>query len=160
MFYGIFALPLFGESKPIPILNTPYAEGGARLSPNGRWLAYDSNESGRFEVYVRPFPDPGGKWQVSSEGGYNPAWSGDGKELFYRAPGFRMMAVPVETEGTFEAGTPVQLFDVRPGRSIFGGEYEVADDGQRFLFVLRAGEEDELKPYTVVLNWMAELGEQ
>ena len=115
--------------------------------------------AGEWEIYVRPFPDAGGKWQVSTTGGREPEWRGDGRELFFLSRGDKVMAVPVETEGDFEAGAPGPLFEVRPGGSLFGGVYDVTNDGQRFLFILKAGEE-ERPSFNVVLNWMAELSER
>ncbi len=159
MFTDIYAVAMSGDAEPIPLVVTPFEEAGARLSPNGRWLAYHSNESGTHQIYVRPFPEAGGKWQISSGGGHEPEWRGDGRELYYLAPGNQLMAVPVVTEGGFEAGTPEPLFTVRRGSSTFDGTYDVTEDGQRFLFILQAGEEEEQAPYQVVLNWTAELEE-
>jgi serine/threonine protein kinase len=158
MFTDIYAVAMSGDGAPTSLVATDFDEGGGRLSPNGRWLAYHSDESGDNEIYVRPFPEPGGKWQVSSAGGYEPEWRGDGMELYYLAPGNRLMAVPVETEGEFKAGSPEPLFTVNRGSSTFGGVYDVAQDGERFLFILQTGEEEHA-PFTVVLNWPAELRE-
>ncbi len=93
---GIWVFPLEGERKPRPFLQTPFYDGGARFSPDGRWLAYVSDESGRFEIYVQPFPGPGGKWQISNGGGIEPVWAKNGRELFYRN-GDRMMDVEITT---------------------------------------------------------------
>lgn len=102
----LWALPLSGDRKPVPILMTPFTEGQGQLSPDGRWIAYRSSKSGRPEVYVQPFPPSGGKWQISTAGGHEPRWRRDGKELFYTL-GQKILAVPVKTEGaTFEAGIP------------------------------------------------------
>jgi hypothetical protein len=144
-------------------LRTEFAERNGRFSPDGRWVAYDSNESGRYEIYVRPFsPEAGAgvdKWPVSTGGGEQPRWRGDGKELFHLGPDRRMMAVEVRTAGgRFEAGIPKALFptrvNLRPGLST--ESYAVRADGQRFLI---ASEDDEAvsQPATVVLNWTAGL---
>jgi Tol biopolymer transport system component len=108
------------------------------LSPDGRWLAYVSNESGGYEVYVQPFPGPGRKWQVSTEGGTEPVWSRNGRELFYRS-GRKMMAVDIATGPAFAAGIPKMLFDGDYARltTVFGGQnYDVTPDGQHFIMVL------------------------
>ena len=102
-----------GERKPFPVVQTPFDEAAGQLSPDGRWVAYQSNESGSVEIYVRPFPGPGGQWQVSTAGGSQPRWRSDGKELFYVAPDARLMAVPIAVGAdsqTLESGAPVPLF--------------------------------------------------
>ena len=107
----LMLLPLAGDRRPQPLLQTPYDELNAELSPNGRWLAYESNESGRYEIYVRPFPNvTAGRWQVSTSGGTRPLWARNGQELFYESMG-ALMRVPVTTGSTFAAGTPSKLFD-------------------------------------------------
>ncbi|MBI2833800.1 MAG: serine/threonine-protein kinase, partial [Acidobacteria bacterium] len=102
----LWVLPLFGDRKPYPFLKTEFDESQARFSPDGRWMAYVSNESGRLEVYVRPFPGPGTKWQISPNGGSQPQWRRDGKELFYIAADHRLMAVAVKSGAMFEAAAP------------------------------------------------------
>ena len=122
------------------------------FSPDGRWLAYVSNESGRFEVYVQAYPGPGGKWPISIEGGNEPLWSRDGRELFYRE-GNRMMAVAVRTVPTFTTEKPRLLFEgsyvLRPNVA----NYDVSLDGQRFLMIKEEGQ----APINVILNWFEEL---
>jgi len=111
---GLWVLPLFGERKPFPFTHTPFTELFGEISPDGRWLAYHSTESGRSEVYVRPFPSGSGKWPVSTDGGVYMRWRRDGKELFYvnNVSGSPLMAVPIQTDGsTFRAGIPRVLFD-------------------------------------------------
>ena len=138
------------------VANTPAEETLASLSPDGRWVAYQTNESGRFEVVVQLFPDAGGKWQVSTNGGAAPRWRADGKELYYLAPDATMMAVPITAAGTsFEAGAPVALF---PTRIVDGGtptqnrpQYAVARDG-RFLINQPVGDASAA-PITLILNW-------
>ena len=128
------------------------------FSPDGRWLAYVSDESGRYEVYVQPYPGPGGKWQISTGGGKEPLWARDGRELFYRN-GEQMMAVEITTEPTFSAGTPRLLFEgTYLSGTVFLAYYDVSPDGQRFLMV-QASEQQASDPtqINVVLNWFEEL---
>jgi len=146
--------------KAQPFLRTPFNEGAARFSPNGRWLAYVSDESGHldWEIYVQPYPGPGGKWQISTEGGTEPVWNPNGRELFYRS-GDKMMAVDITTEPSFAAGKPRVLFEGQyvPTPASFPN-YDVTPDGQRFL-MLKPGEAGEAVPtqINVVLNWFEEL---
>ena len=104
------------DRKAQPFLRTPFNEAAPRFSPDGRWLAYISDESGRYEIYVQPYPGPGGKWQISTEGGTEPVWNPNGRELFYRN-GDKMMAVDIATQPGFSAGKPRMLFE---------GQYEIA----------------------------------
>ena len=147
-----------GQSrKAQPFLRTPLNESVPRFSPDGRWLAYVSNESGRPEIFVQPYPGPGGKWQISTESGTEPAWNRNGRELFYRS-GNKMMAVVITTEPTLSAGKPRMLFEGRYLRSDFpqtGMAYDVSPDGQRFLMV-KPGEEVN-NQINVVQNWFEEL---
>ena len=140
-------------------LRTPFTEGAPTFSPDGRWIAYVSNKSGRPEIYVQPFPGPGGKWQISTDGGLEPAWRRDGRELFYRS-GNRMMAVPITTGSGFTAGKPAMLFEREYAASAFpatGVAYDVSLDGQRFLMVKELEAGDSLRQINVVLNWFEEL---
>jgi hypothetical protein len=126
----------------------------SRFSPDGRWIAYSSDESGRWEVYVRPFPGPGGKWQVSTSGGDYPEWRRDGKELFYlsadeKFADEKIMAVPVRLAPTFQAGAPVALFPV-PHVST----YQVSLDGQKFLVNTFSGEQGS-RSLTLITDWTA-----
>ena len=159
----LWALRLSGDRKPFPVVQTPFDEVHGQFSSDGRWVAYASNETGRYEVYVRPFPGSGGKSQVSTGGGIYPRWRHDGKELFYIAPDNRMMAVPIQVAGTLSAGTAVALFPTQlatGGQVGIGGfnshaEYAVAADG-RFLMNVTA-DEAVTSPITVVVNWAAGL---
>jgi Tol biopolymer transport system component len=155
--YDIFTLPL-KESKAQPFLRTPSIETAPRFSPDGRFIAYSSDESGRVEVYVRPYPGPGGKWQISTEGGMEPVWNPKGRELFYRS-GNKMMTVEVATQPAFSAGKPKLLFEgpYTPTPRSFP-DYDVSPDGQRFL-MLKASEQAQAAPtqINVVLNWFEEL---
>ncbi len=158
----IWVLPLQGDRKPFPYLATAAGEHGPRFSPDGRWLAYDSDESGRSEVYVQAFDGapaaPGaGKWQVSSSGGSQPRWRADGKELFYLSPRGEQMAVDVETAGTFAAGPPQPLFAAPPPLAGPAGPYAPyapSADGQRFLWKLPTAERARV-PIDVFVNWPA-----
>ncbi len=152
----IGVLPLFGDRKPIPFLGTPAIETHARFSPDGKWIAYTSDESGRFEVYVQAFPGPGGKWQISTRGGLQPMWRGDGRELYYLTMDGRMMAVSIKTDAGFVAGVPVPLFDARVPIGPATALYAVSADGRRFLLNVPVNS-DQIAPLTVVLNWNAEL---
>jgi Tol biopolymer transport system component len=169
----IMALPLEGERKPMVVLQTPFFEGGGVFSPDGRWIAYQSNESGRNEVYARAFPPAaaaaGGQWQVSNQGGTRPRWRGDGKELFYLAlalnPGdsvshlgqsTRMMAAGIRITATgVETDTPRELFTIFVDAGM-ASPYDVTPDGQRFL-VEEILFTDRPAPLTVVTNWQAGL---
>jgi Tol biopolymer transport system component len=151
----VWALPLTGDRKPITVLQTSFRESGAVFSPDGRWIAYTSDESGRAEVYVAPFPGPGRKWQVSSGGGTLPRWSGTGREIFFNGAGERIMAAEVSAHGdTFEVGRTQPLFQIRV--LAIGSVYDVTPDGQRFL-VNTANETQISVPMTLVVNWPAAL---
>ncbi|PYV69923.1 MAG: hypothetical protein DMG97_20590 [Acidobacteria bacterium] len=126
------------EGKASPFLQTRFTEGSGILSPDGRWLAYVSNESGMYQVYVQAFPGPGGKWQVSTDGGTEPVWARNGRELFYHS-GHKMMTVEVTSGPAFTAGNPKTLFESEyqsPSTGVFSGQnYDVTPDGQRFIMV-------------------------
>jgi Tol biopolymer transport system component len=146
----LWALPLDGDRKPLAVAQTTFQEVDGRFSPDGRWVAYVSNESGRPEIQLQPFPGPGAKLQVSTNGGNFPQWRRDGREIFYLGPDNRLMAVPVMlpiSGSVVEAGTPVALFATRPG-----SEFAVTPDGQRFL-INTLPEEAATPPITLILNW-------
>jgi eukaryotic-like serine/threonine-protein kinase len=153
----MWLLPLTGDRKPRPFLQTPFDKIQARISPDARWIAYTTNESGSFQVVVQSFPDPnGGKWQISADGGVEPKWRHDGKELYYLALDGKLMSVPIKAARTFEAERPVPLFQTvltvnrtRPDRD---RRYDVTHDGQRFLIVT-PGNRFGAVPVTVVVNW-------
>jgi serine/threonine-protein kinase len=147
-----------GDRKVQPFLQTPYDEAVPRFSPDGHWLAYISNESGRYEIYVQPFPGPGGKWQISTEGGEEPAWNPKGGELFYRS-GDKMMAVDISTQPAFAVGKPRMLFEGKyEHAAVPSTDYAVSADGQRFL-MLKPVDQAQSAPtqIVVVLNWFEEL---
>jgi Tol biopolymer transport system component len=159
---ALWVLPLEDEKEPFPFLQTEFNEGAGYFSPDGYWVVYDSDESGRYEIYVRRFSsdspaaasDTGGKWQVSYGGGQEPRWSADGKELYYMTPDWKVMAAEVTTNPVFQAGTPKLLFQAPQQASTTVGDYTV--DGKRFLF-LAPVEQTGQAPFTVVLNWQAGL---
>jgi Tol biopolymer transport system component len=145
------------KTKPGPFLETPFGEGAPALSPDGRWVAYVSNESGRNEVHVRPFPGPGERTTISTDGGNEPVWAANGRELFYRN-GDAMMAVDISTSSGLQAGRPKRLFEkhYEPTLALWPN-YSVSPDGQRFLMV-KTIEQGEAPPQiNVVLNWHEEL---
>ncbi len=158
--FDLWVLPLEGERKPWVWLNTPANETAARLSPDGKWIAYQSNESGRNEIYLQVFvpgaPASGGKRQLSTGGGANPQWRRDGRELYFIAAGGKLMAVEVTPGVELKAGTPKELFAPSDYRVNGDRGYTVTGDGQQFLFVTSA-DEASVPPFTVVLNWMAEV---
>jgi Tol biopolymer transport system component len=151
----IWVLPLDGDRKPEPVIQTPFNERMARFAPDGRWIAYMSNESGGSEVYVQSFPVSGRKWQISTNSGVQPMWRGDGRELFFFSLNGDMMAVPISPskDGGFEAGVPQKLFTALP-TILYGARnaWNVAPDGQRFLIVNAVGKTN-VAPITVVVNW-------
>jgi Tol biopolymer transport system component/predicted Ser/Thr protein kinase len=145
------------DHKIQSFLRTPATEGAAAFSPDGHWLAYVSDESGRFEVYVQPYPGPGGKWQISTDGGTEPVWNRNGRELFYRS-GNKMMAVDITVQPGFTVGKPRVLFEgsyVPTPATI--PNYDVSPDGQRFLIVKEDQQAKNLTQINVVLNWFEEL---
>jgi serine/threonine protein kinase/Tol biopolymer transport system component len=150
----LWALPITGnDRKPIVIIKTPFDELNGQFSPDGRWVAYETNESGRFEIVVQPFPSPTGKWQVSTGGGIQPRWRNDGKELYFVSLDGKLMAASITAGATFAAGTPVALFPVllAPGAGANKQEYMVSRDG-RFL-INQPAEASGASPITLILNW-------
>nr|HEV7953893.1 protein kinase [Candidatus Acidoferrales bacterium] len=158
----IWALPLFGDRKEFPLMNSAFDEREPQISPDGRWLAYCSDESGNYEIYVRPFSADGkvgdDKRRVSTNGGSEVKWRANGQELFYVAGDGQLMAVPVKTSGAgIEFGAPKALFKTRLfGQQAILHEFDVTPDGQRFIVGTLIGE-PKAPPPTVILNWTAEL---
>jgi Tol biopolymer transport system component len=158
----LFALSVNGDKKPIPLLTSEFNEVEGTVSQDGRWLAYASDESGTYEVYVQPFT-PGsskpssGKWQVSIGGGRDPHWRGDGREMYYIAADRKMMAVAVKTNGDrFVRSTPQALFEVRfPVEGTTVSRYAVSADGKRFLMAVEPEASSEAEPLHVTVNWLA-----
>jgi Tol biopolymer transport system component len=146
-------LPVAG-GEPTRFLTSKGSETNGQISPDGKWVAYASDESGNWEIYVTSFPSAAGKWQVSRGGGTEPRWRGDGKEIFYIGPGGMLMAVPVNGESTFETGTPAPLFQIRGRAPISSTDiftYDVAKDGKRFL-VNRYVKPEHVAPLTILLH--------
>lgn len=158
--WDLWVLPLFGNRKPKPFLQTEFDESQGQFSPDGRWVAYALNEYGRPEVYVQPFPGPGPKIQISTAGGIQPKWRRDGKGLFYRVDETgKLMAVEVKADGQFQAGVPQLL----SGQTVVtshgmqtGDHYAVSADGKR-VFSVKQNQESAAAPITVILNWTAGL---
>jgi len=162
---GAASLAETGGASVVTLLETRFNERNAVISPDGRWIAYDANLSGQFEIYVRPFPNVDeGQWQVSTGGGTQPAWARSGRELFYWGPGGGLMAVPVEPRATsWNAGAPVRLFGggggVYAANGFVARMYDVSPDGQRFLMVKLGTDPKNTAPpqIVVVQNWLEEL---
>ena len=153
----LWALPLSGDRKPFQYLADSYDQPQAALSPNGRFLAYTSNESGRYQVVVQPFPNPsGGKWQISVDGGSSPKWRRDGRELYFVGSDGWINAVLVSTDGGFQLGKSTPLFKApfAPADNSSGYRCDVTADGLRFLVLAPVGTESvRVAPLTVALNW-------
>jgi serine/threonine protein kinase len=146
----LWIVPVDGDKKPVAVAHTDFTENAGRISPDSKWMAYTSNESGRNEIYVQRFPQADGKWQISTDGGGTVRWRGDGREIFYTAPDNRLMAVSVtlpEEGANVEVGVPVSLFTMPAG-----AQYTVTPDGQRFLGSVPT-EEARVPPITIILNW-------
>ena len=152
--FGVYAISLDGKGEIRPFLQSTFTQTAARFSPNGRWVVYHSNESGRDEIYVQPYPGPGGKWLISTQGGTYPIWAHSGREIFYGSEN-RMMVVPVETQPTFKAGTPRMLF--QDANYLMQGNYDVAPDGQHFLMLKEKEAPASSKELSIVTNWTEEL---
>jgi len=152
----LWVLPLLGENKgkPFPFLQSEFEEFGGQFSPDAKWMAYASDESGRDEVYVRSFPGPGPKWRVSTAGGNSPRWRADGKELYYLAADENLMAVPMKLGSSLEPGVPQPLFETQ--KVVTRVRYTMTGDGQRFLVITPVGETTP-PSIAVVLNWTAVL---
>jgi serine/threonine protein kinase/Tol biopolymer transport system component len=155
----LWILPMFGDKKPFPFIKSPFDKRFGQFSPDGRWVAYESNESGRDEIYAQPFPGPGGKSQISTNGGAQPRWNKNGKEIFYISLDSKMVAAPVKVSSdgrSLEAGSPVSLFPIRlaggPVRRGQRQQYTVSPDGQRFLIIVDA-DENVTSPITIIYNW-------
>ena len=140
---------------PTPFLVTPADESSPALSADGHWLAYVSDESGRGEVYIQPYPGPGGRWLISTAGGTDPVWAPDGRELYYLQDD-QLMAVAIHTTQTVNAGTPRRLFEGRYERSDIGRNYDLSPDGKRFVMI-RSDEPGGTTQVNVVVNWLSEL---
>jgi dipeptidyl aminopeptidase/acylaminoacyl peptidase len=147
----LWLLPMSGDGKPEPFLKTAYSESNARVSPDGRWVAYQSDESGSPEVYVQSFPKPGRKVRVSGDGGFRPVWSRGGNELVYGTDDNELVAVPIEAGAEIRPGAPRKLFTLSD--LVTGGD--VTADGERFLMSTAA--EAPHREILLFLNWPVEL---
>jgi Tol biopolymer transport system component len=158
-FLDLWVLPMEG-GQPWPWLNTPYREPVGRFSPDAKWIAYQSNESGPMEIYLQAFtpgtPASSVNWRISTNGGVNPQWQRDGPELYYISADNKLMAVEMTLGAEVKYGSPKELFSLSDIGANPGASYAVTRDGQRFLFVANA-EDTSPTPFTVVLNWMAEM---
>jgi Tol biopolymer transport system component len=150
---SLFRLPLSGSRRPERLLNTPFSKDQFRVAPDGRWIAFNSLESGRWEVYAASFPSFTDKRQVSRNGGGQPLWRSDGKELFYLSLQGELMAVDTRLGATLETSDPTSLFQAPIGVNPIIDQYAVARDGQRFIFCPPGNSSGQ--PITVVVNWMA-----
>jgi len=159
--FDIFVAPLQPGGEPRPLLAHPaYHEVNGEISPDGRWIAYQSSESGRPEIYVRPFPDiQTGLWQISSGGGRYPMWARSGRELFYLSSEGALLAVPVESGTGFSHARAQELFDARPyfGYTV-ARPFDVSPDGRRFFMSRAVADDTSLRPSVVIVsNWFEEL---
>jgi serine/threonine protein kinase len=149
----VWVLPMEGDRKPVAVIRTEFSERDGAFSPDGRWIAYISDESGRNEIYVQPYPATGAKWQVSKNGGHWPRWRRDGKELFWLGPEGTMMAAAVSAGRTFQSGIVAPLFETGITRPL--ERYSASPDGQRFLLPMPVEERTGSSSATVVQNWLA-----
>jgi serine/threonine-protein kinase len=149
------------DGGPRPLVQTMFGEANGEVAPDGRWLAYQSDESGRDEIYVRPFPDVnGGRWQVSTGGGRTPLWARTGRELFYRSAGGGVMVVQVESGPVWRNRPPAQILSARyyDGAGLTGRTFDLSPDGQRFLVIKEGGgDQTTTPPIVVVQHWFEEL---
>lgn len=153
----IMMLPLQGPRKQEPSLRTRYTEANPVFSPDGRWVAYNSDESGRPEVYIQAFPERRGKWMISDGGGRAPRWRADGKELYWLAPGDVLTAASLELQPAgVRPGRPETLFRLSAGGQL--PFFDPAANGRRFLVLVPEGGQEPIRPMVVVQNWAAGLG--
>lgn len=145
--FDVWAVSLDGDKKRVPLVQTGFIDNEARVSPDGKWLAYGSNSSGRREIYVQAFENPSDRWQISTAGGRGPRWSPAGDELYYLSTDQKLMSVAVKTKPTFQAKPPVALF------SIEARDFDISRDGKRFLFATTLGA--PASPIGVITNWVA-----
>jgi eukaryotic-like serine/threonine-protein kinase len=152
----IWVLPLFGERKPFPVVQSPFRNWMSAISPDGKWMAYASDERGEQEIYITRFPGGGAKWQASNGSGYAPSWRGDGKELFFLSQDYHMMSVDVNASAeSVTLGAPRVVFQTSPS-TLALGPYAVTADGKRFLINFIGGQ-DSSEPLTLVTDWTTEL---
>jgi hypothetical protein len=156
--FDLWFVPATGDAKPQPYVKTPYNELDGQFSPDGKWIAYTSDESGRNEIYVRSFPENSAKFPVSNRGGNLPRWRRDGKELFYRASDGHLTVVSVRATGQgLEFGPPLALINTIEPAGVSTYPYDISPDGQRILALVPAAAEAGASPLTVIVNWQAAL---
>jgi Tol biopolymer transport system component len=156
--YDLRLLPMEGDHASKSLLSTPFNEQNADLSPAGRWIVYQSNQSGQDEIYVRPFPRvEDGRWQISVGGGSRPVWARSGRELFYLNPSGAMMTVEVRSQSGFSAGNPIRLFEGSYALPNVSRHFDVARDGRRFMMIKQLAGNNEAARLIVVENWFEEL---
>ena len=155
----LFIVSMDGDHRVKTLLGTEFDELNAAISPNGRWMAFESNLTGRAEVYVRPFPDVNaGQWAVSTAGGVKPAWAPNGRELFYLTQDRKLMSVAIDTANGFVPGVPVVLFNASPYFAQGSGRnYDVSHDGTRFVMVKNPTTPSTADAIYVVLNWATDI---
>jgi serine/threonine-protein kinase len=157
---NLYTVSLTGDHTVKPLLATEHSERNASISPDGKWMAFESDLSGRFEIYVRPFPNvESSQFPISTAGGVKPLWSPAGGEIFYISADNKMMAVPVKTAPGFSAGKPETLFDLSPYfTGGVGVNFDVTRDGKRFAMIKNpANASSKTLPITVVINWVEDL---
>jgi Tol biopolymer transport system component len=148
---AVYAVSLNGDRRPRMLANTRFIEDEVHVSPDGRWVAFNADESGRWEIYVAAFPAFTSKRQISSGGGVQPQWRADGRELFYLGPDGSLMSVRVDAATEFTASPPARLFTTNIAPDAYAPQYAVTPDGQRFLGLDRV---EGIRNFTVLLNWL------
>jgi Tol biopolymer transport system component len=153
----IFTLQVDGDHALKPFLETRFDEWQASLSPDGKWMAYSSNESGVYQVYIKPFPEGGGRWAVSPDEAYRPLWGPDGKTLYYYSPG-KLMSVPIQSTPSLVVGRPQLLVGGYQQKSVDSGlMYDLSPDGSFFVVTQSKDDEVNLRQINLVLNWFDEI---
>jgi Tol biopolymer transport system component len=155
----ISILPLSGRREPQRVIQSSSTETMPAFSPDGRWIAFVSSESGRYDVYVQPYPGTGEKYKISVDGGSEPVWSRNGRELFYRV-GDQLMSVQIATQPAFSASRPRPLFSRRFAQTIVGADYDVSPDGEHFVMLNPGEQERAATEISVLLNWFEELNQK
>lgn len=156
--FRLWILPLAGEGHAYRFYPGNVSQYHGQFSPDGKWIAYSSNETGEFEVYVQPFPASGAKWRISTQGGAQPRWRSDGKEMYYRLRDGKVMATSVTFSGKIQVGLPQMLFQASPDPFYpdLGNSYDGTRNGQRFV-INTLIDNDRVSPITVIVNWPAAL---
>jgi len=155
----VLVLNLNKKDQPIPLFESDSDEYYGNISPNGKFIAYTTNEAGRFEVFINTYPDLTGKWQVSTGGGRVPRWSRDGTELYYYTFQAKMMSAAIQTQPVFSLGRSIELFDLTQMYlpTIGSANYDISPDDQRFLMMRNTNSRSSATAFNVILNWVEEL---